>query len=75
MNRVNMRKEFFRATPAEVRDVLARELTGTLLTFNDEAEAAEWRQSQTGPTAPTNDALRNPGPPEFEGEGFMVDEG
>ena len=45
VNRVNQRKEFFRATPAEVKDFLEN-LAGTqLLEFSEEAEAVEWRMS------------------------------
>lgn len=44
LNRANMRKEFFFATPAEVRDVLLSKV-GNLLTFNETAEAVEFRQS------------------------------
>ena len=45
INLVNLRREFFRATPAEVK-VLLSELAGELLTFHDLADAAEFRQSQ-----------------------------
>lgn len=45
VNRVNMRREFFHATPAEARDLLS-ELTGELLQFNDEPEALEFHQSR-----------------------------
>lgn len=44
VNRVNSRKEFFFATPAEVRDVL-EERVGSLLEFTDRAEATEFFQS------------------------------
>jgi hypothetical protein len=44
VNRVNLRREFFYATPAEARDLLA-ELAGELLTFNEEPEAVEFHQS------------------------------
>lgn len=46
LNRVNMRREFFRATPPEIRDVLDRHLGHHLLEFTDSPEALEWRQSQ-----------------------------
>lgn len=44
MNRVNMRKEFFFATPAEVRLVLA-EKVGNLLEFAEAYESVEYFQS------------------------------
>lgn len=44
VNKVNARREFFYATPAEARDHLAA-LTGDLLTFEEQPEAAEYRQS------------------------------
>lgn len=44
MNRVNNRKEFFFATAAEVRTVLA-EKVGNLLEFVEELEATEYHQS------------------------------
>jgi hypothetical protein len=45
LNLVNMRREFFRARPAEVRDILAR-LDASIVRWVDEPEALEWRQSQ-----------------------------
>lgn len=44
VNFVNTRREFFFATPAEVREVLAEKL-GNLLEFVDGAESAEYLQS------------------------------
>lgn len=44
LNQANFRKEFFFATPAEVRDVLRSKL-GNLLEFNEHAEAADYNQS------------------------------
>lgn len=44
LNQANRRKEFFFATPAEVRDVLA-EKVGNLLEFAEDAEAHEYYQS------------------------------
>jgi hypothetical protein len=44
VNRVNMRREFFYATPAEARDLL-KDLTGELLQFDEEPEALEYHQS------------------------------
>jgi hypothetical protein len=48
VNRVNMRREFFYATPAEARDLL-KELTGELLQFDEEPEALEYHQSVRTP--------------------------
>ncbi len=45
VNRVNERREFFFATPAEVRTVLA-EKVGNLLEFVDEPEATQYLQSK-----------------------------
>ena len=46
VNRVNLRREFFRATPAEVLDVLGRtEAREHLLEYTEFAEAEEWRTS------------------------------
>lgn len=45
VNCVNARREFFFATPTEVRDVLAQKVGG-LLEFTDEPEAAEYFQSR-----------------------------
>jgi len=44
VNRANSRKEFFFATPAEVRDVLESQL-GNLLEFTERAESLEYLQS------------------------------
>lgn len=49
VNRVNNRKEFFKVTPAEARDVLT-DLSGELMTFVEEAEALEYRQGLVGAT-------------------------
>ena len=46
VNMVNARREFFYATPHEVRELLKR-FQGDLLTFTDDPEALEWRQSET----------------------------
>ena len=45
VNQVNLRREFFYATPAEVREHL-QELTGELLEFNELAEAEDYRRSR-----------------------------
>ena len=44
LNQANPRKEFFFATPAEVRDVL-RDKVGNLLEFHEVADATEYLQS------------------------------
>lgn len=46
VNRVNNAREFFYATPAEVRELLADVAGQHLLEYNEIAEAAEWRASQ-----------------------------
>jgi Domain of unknown function (DUF4041)/Protein of unknown function (DUF2510)/Meiotically up-regulated gene 113 len=51
VNRVNLRREFFYATPAEARDLLA-ELAGELLEFEEFPEAVEFHQSQNTRTTP-----------------------
>ncbi|WP_202806473.1 DUF4041 domain-containing protein [Kribbella catacumbae] len=48
VNRVNLRREFFYATPTEVRDLLAA-VAGDLLEFTEAAEAFEYHQSINGP--------------------------
>lgn len=53
LNQANPRKEFFFATPAEVRDVLV-EKVGNLLEFSEYAEATEYVQSiNLWPTRPS----------------------
>jgi hypothetical protein len=44
LNQANLRKEFFFATPSEVREVLRSKL-GNLLEFNEHAEATDYHQS------------------------------
>jgi hypothetical protein len=54
VNLVNPRREFFYATPAEVRDVLARLDGNSVLSFTEQSEALEWHQSENmrpGPVA------------------------
>ena len=46
VNQVNLRREFFYATPAEVRDLLQRIDGQHLLDFTEDCEASEWRASQ-----------------------------
>ena len=45
VNMVNLRREFFHATPGEVKELLAR-AAGNLLQFEDFPEALEYRQSE-----------------------------
>ncbi len=51
LNKVNLRREFFHATPAEVRGLLQKIAGQHLLEYRDTAEALEWRQS-AGATEP-----------------------
>ena len=46
VNHVNQRREFFFATPAEVRDVLQQKVGG-LLEYTEKPEALEYFQSRT----------------------------
>jgi hypothetical protein len=46
VNHINQRREFFFATPVEVRDVLA-EKVGGLLEFTEALEALEYFQSRS----------------------------
>ncbi len=46
MNLVNYRREFFYATPVEVRDILAAIEGPNLLSFDEHPEALEWHQSE-----------------------------
>jgi hypothetical protein len=52
VNNVNTQREFFYATPGEVRDVLSRIAGQHLLEYRETAEALEWRQSGGGHTPP-----------------------
>jgi hypothetical protein len=45
VNRVNLRREFFHATPAQVREVLQRIDGQHLLEYTEEPEAVEWHAS------------------------------
>jgi len=45
VNKVNLRKEFFRVTPSVVKDLLAKLPDASILEFNERAEAPEWRIS------------------------------
>lgn len=46
VNLVNLRREFFFATPAEVRDAMAGEFDNLLLEFNETPEAEQYHQSR-----------------------------
>lgn len=46
VNQVNSRKEFFYASPAEVRDALERFAGQHLIEFTEEPQALEWRAGQ-----------------------------
>ena len=46
INKVNSRKEFFKVTPGMVKELLANLSTESILTFNEKAEAPEWRISR-----------------------------
>lgn len=48
VNLVNRRREFFYATPAEVKDLLVKVGDDHVLEYNDTAEALEWRASDPG---------------------------
>ncbi|SHG97031.1 DUF4041 domain-containing protein [Streptoalloteichus hindustanus] len=48
VNLVNPRREFFYATPAEVRDLLVSLGDDHVLEYTDTAEAVEWRASEPG---------------------------
>ncbi|GAA3240811.1 hypothetical protein GCM10010532_081560 [Dactylosporangium siamense] len=50
VNRVNTHREFFYATPAEVRQTLARIAGQHLIEYRDQPEALEWRASGQHPT-------------------------
>ncbi len=59
INLVNMRREFFRARPAEIRDILTR-LDASIVEWVDEPEALEWRQSQQARATTPRNPLRSP---------------
>jgi len=46
VNHVNLRREFFFATPAEVQSVLLEQQAGNLLEFTEEPEATQYLQSK-----------------------------
>jgi hypothetical protein len=45
LKRVNIRRDFFYATPAEARELLGAH-TGKMLQFDEQPEAVEFHQSQ-----------------------------
>lgn len=45
VNQVNQRREFFYVTPAEVRDAIASLDSQYLISYNEDVDAPEWRQS------------------------------
>ncbi|NJP16030.1 DUF4041 domain-containing protein [Streptomyces thermoviolaceus subsp. thermoviolaceus] len=53
VNKVNNRKEFFYATPAEVRDALQRFAGQHLIEFTEEPQALEWRAGRHSDDAGT----------------------
>ncbi|MEV6866434.1 GIY-YIG nuclease family protein [Streptosporangium subroseum] len=44
VNKVNLRREFFHAMPADVRDLLQKTAGQHLLEYRDTPEALEWHQ-------------------------------
>ena len=62
VNLVNVRREFFRASPAEVRDVLARAGINHPMDRR-KPEALEWRQSETARRDHAISAADRPGSP------------
>lgn len=45
INKVNARKEFFKATPALVKEILMKVSSDQMLVYQESAEASEWRIS------------------------------
>jgi hypothetical protein len=73
LNLVNLRREFFLATPVEVEAVLAA-TEGSLLEFVENPEADEWHQSVNARrTSETPDAGRQMPPAEPEREELTTD--
>jgi hypothetical protein len=60
VNKVNLQREFFYATPAEVRSIVARLAGQHLLEYRETPEAIEWRSSGTVPrsTLPPSNIVR-----------------
>jgi hypothetical protein len=64
VNMVNLRREFFYATPIEVREVLTQ-ADGSVLEFVEDPEADEWHQSvnaRRAATTPAGDVLDGTAP-------------
>ncbi|MER6988894.1 DUF4041 domain-containing protein [Saccharopolyspora hirsuta] len=57
VNLVNPRREFFYATPAEIRELLLELGDDHVLEYTDTAEAIEWRASDPARRAPAASAL------------------
>lgn len=66
VNMVNLRREFFYATPADARDLL-QELAGELLQFDELPEAIEFHQSQSA-RASVGDDSSDSEPPAAPGD-------
>lgn len=76
VNMVNMRREFFYATPAEVKTALIELGNEHILEYNDDAEALEWRASD--PTRRQDREAEDAGkrrPPELVTVGAHTDVG
>ena len=58
VNKVNQHREFFRTTPARVRELLIRAASSHLLEFTENAEALEWRASGAEPPSLPGQKLR-----------------
>ncbi|WP_345456955.1 DUF4041 domain-containing protein [Actinoallomurus oryzae] len=58
VNRVNLRREFFYATPTDVRQLLERLTDQHILEYHENPEATEWRASMdVGSKGPANETL------------------
>ena len=68
VNRINTRREFFYATPAQVRDALSQ-IAGNLLEFTDEPEAEQYRLS----LQMAAEEARKTTPPQEEAEAPVAD--
>ena len=67
INRVNTRREFFNATPAEAREHLTA-LAGEILEFAENPEAVEYHQSMTDRERTVVDAGRHHAPANETGQ-------
>lgn len=54
VNKVNLRREFFYATPLEVKEVLLS-LDGSIVEYTDDPEAVEWHQSSSNASPEVGD--------------------